>query len=144
MGKKVYRSLFDSDDVFEVEELTDEPAPTNPAEPAGGAGNPVHTVDECWDAIEQLTKKVDDALCGGNRVKDGEDPDNSTKGKEGETTVKATDEDPDADDKSGDDASKDVKDSYSVFAKVGDSKKLDPAVGAQIAFQERYEKVANK
>lgn len=166
MAKKVYRSLFDSDEVYEVEELTDEPEISTSGVAAvktdgcGGpaAGAPVHTVDECWDAIEKLTKKVDDALFGGkSNVKDGNEPatemkvepqkveidkSNPVNAQDADPEEKDAPEDSDKDDDSK--ASKEVKDTYAAFTRISGGQKVDPATATQIAFQKRYEKVANK
>ena len=165
MAKKLYRSLFDSDDVFEVEELTDEPEISTSGiaqvktDECGDpkAATATHTVDECWDAIEKLTKKVDDALFGGkSNVKDGNEPATEMKVEpqkveiDKSNPVNAQDADPSEEDKDkksedgGTEASKEVKDTYAAFAQISDNKKVDPAVATQIAFQKRYEKVANK
>ena len=162
MGKKVYRSLFDSDDVYEVEELTDEPTistsgvATVKTDDGCGGGSATHTVDECWDAIEKLTKKVDDALFGGkSKVKDGNEPATEMKVEpqkieiDKTNPVNAQDADPEDDTKKpaeegGEDANKEVKDAYAAFTRIAGSKKVDPATATQVAFQKRYERVANK
>ena len=54
------------------------------------------------------------------------------------------DKDDEGEDKDGEKASKDVKDAYSGFTRVGEKKVMDTATATQVAFQSRYDKVANK
>lgn len=167
--KKIYRSLFDSDDVYEVEEITD-----NPDESTDGiagvktsdeCGGKEPTVQDCMKAIMGLYDALGiDPKNGKKKVKDGNEPQTETKvteqkveidkskpvnpqdsddEDEDEADVKdADDEENDEDDK-GDKSS--VKDSYSVFARVGEGDKTaDIMTATQVAFQKRYDSVANK
>lgn len=54
------------------------------------------------------------------------------------------DKDDESEGKDRDKASKDVKDAYSGFTRVGEKKVMDTVTATQIAFQSRYDKVANK
>lgn len=162
--KKVYRSLFDSDDVYEVEELTDNPEISTeniaPVKQDDGEVPAGHTIEDCWDAIQKLTDIVmksskgvkDDEPAVTNEVTPqavdidkskpvtDEDEDEVNEDEEVEDCgVKYTDSDGECENED-----KSVKDSYSRFAGVKDSVKKDPIRATQIAFQHRYDKVANK
>lgn len=211
MPKKVYRSLFDADDVYEVEELTDNPdiSESGVAKVKKDEGGP--TLEGCWDAIKKLSEKFDVAF-GTPKIKDGNEPatwmeveplkqeiDGSkpvnaqdardayavflgggtpyvcfanseasarkfAEESEGDGSratkviklVKNTRDydyyvgDPrsvpiaDADGANDKETSKDVKDAYSGFTRVGEKKVMDTATATQVAFQSRYDKVANK
>lgn len=165
MGKKVYRSLFDSEDVFEVEELTDDPEVSTEGIATvkkDASGEPVqHTVEDCWDAIQKIADAVGCKL--GKGVTDANEPGESTKVTKQNPTIdtKKDSEEGEEDDetknkKVGDaeegeegeeddkGAAKDVKDAYKPFTSVGEKKKVDTAVATQVAFQHRYDAVANK
>lgn len=156
MPKKVYRSLFDADDVYEVEELTDNPDISTSGiaevktEDAGGpaAG---HTIEECWDAIQGIKDSLE-KLTAKSKVKDGNEPATEMKVEEQEIDIDSSKpvnaNDSDDEDEEEEEvevkASKDVKDAYSPFTRAGAAKKADPAVATQVAFQKRYDSVANK
>ena len=152
MAKKVYRSLFDNDDVYEVEELTDNPDISTSGiaavktEDAGGPGAGAgHTIEECWDAIQQIRDMLKDS----KGVKDGNEPAAENKveplkmeiDKTNPVNAQDANGDEDEEDK---ETSKEVKDAYSGFTRVGEKKKVDPAVATQVAFQSRYDSVGNK
>ena len=149
MAKKVYRSLFDSDDVYDVDELTDNPDISTSgvaavkAEDAGEPGVGAHTVEECWDAIQEIR----DMLKKG--VKDGNEPAAENKVEplnveiDNAKQVNAQDDDGEEDNKEVG-ASKGVKDAYSSFTRVGEKKVVDVATATQVAFQSRYDGVGNK
>lgn len=160
MPKKVYRSLFDADDVYEVEELTDNPdisesgvarVKTEDASVKKDEGGP--TLEGCWDAIKDLSAKFDAAFgTGGSggkpKIKDGNEPATDMEVEplkqeiDGSKPVNA--QDADDKDEDGKETSKDVKDAYSGFTRVGEKKVMDTATATQVAFQSRYDKVANK
>lgn len=156
--KKVYRSLFDSDDVFEVEELTDNPEVSTEGiaevKKDEDGTKTTHTIDECWNAIQEIK-----ASLAGGKVKDANEPAtpdkvepqkvdidkskavNATDGFDEDDPTKVGDESKEDEE---DDTTKGVKDSYSAFTRVGEKKKVDPAVATQVAFQSRYDRIANK
>ena len=167
MGKKIYRSLFDSPDVFEVEELSDEPD-TNVQ--CGGEQDNIAKV-KASDADEEtvsnaqlrdLLKDILEAIKGKKEVSDSDQDPNtggSTKGCEpaGEMKVESVDPIIDEDGADEDDeekkvkvetetkTEKEVKDAYSNFTKVSGIKdSADLVTSTQVAFQNRYNKVANK
>lgn len=166
MPKKVYRSLFDADDVYEVEELTDNPdisesgvakVKTEDAKSKKDEGGP--TLEGCWDAIKDLSAKFDAVFgtggsAGKPKIKDGNEPATGMEVEplkqeiDGSKPVNAQDADgaDDEEDKDEDSkvTSKDVKDAYSGFTRVGEKKVMDTATATQVAFQSRYDKVANK
>lgn len=169
MPKKVYRSLFDADDVYEVEELTDHPdisesgiaaVKTEDAKSKKDEGGP--TLEGCWDAIKDLSAKFDAAFgtggsAGKPKIKDGNEPatgmeveplkmeiDKSEPINAQDSDDEDVDKDDEGEDKDGEKASKDVKDAYSGFTRVGEKKVMDTATATQVAFQSRYDKVANK
>lgn len=153
MPKKVYRSLFDNNDVYEVEELTDKPAVSTEGV-AGVKKDDAEevTMKQLLDALNEIKgllteKKVGDAekVAG---VGEGNAPaveanvtkvnpviDEAAESKEAEEKSKEKDE-------KG--AEKEVKDAYSQFSVVSGVKKEDPSVSTQVAFQKRYNNVANK
>lgn len=158
MTKKVYRSLFDADDIYEVEELTDNPdisesgvakVKTKDAKSKKDEGGP--TLEGCWDAIKDLSAKFDAAFGTGKpKIKDGNEPATGMEVEplkqeiDGSKPVNAQDADDEDKDEDGKETSKDVKDAYSGFTRVGDKKIADTATATQVAFQSRYDKVANK
>lgn len=145
MSKKIYRSLFDSDDVFEVEELTDETV------------EEVEATDADEDNVSNrqlldILKDILEAVKGGSKVTDSDQNENtggSTKGCEpaGEMKVEPakTVIDEDDEEKVEVEAEKEVKDAYSQFTRVGAVKDSANFIqSTQVAFQNRYNKVANK
>lgn len=169
MPRTVYRSLFDADDVYEVEELQDNPdisesgvaaVKTEDAKFKKDEGEP--TIQDCWNAIKDLSAKFDAAFgTGGSdgkpKLKDGNEPATGMEVEPVEAEIDKSkpvnaqdsdDGDEDRDDESEgkdrDKASKDVKDAYSGFTRVGEKKVMDTVTATQIAFQSRYDKVANK
>lgn len=156
MPKKVYRSLFDSDDVFEVEELTDDPEISTDdivEVNTKDADEDAPTLAKCWDAIKSLNAKMD-AMMSGKKVKDGNEPAEEMKVTKVDPEidngklVNAQDSEDEEVDKSEEDEEKkedkEVKDSYSVFARAGKEKVVDTATATQLAFQSRYDKCGNK
>lgn len=167
MSKRIYRSLFDSDDVFEVEEVKDNPdiSTEGVAATKQDSGEEVKeekfTLEDCGKAIKalkdeftefkkQFEKKDNIEPAGGDKVTKQEpviDGDDEIV-EEGAQTEDAFCEEcgkevGDEEPKEGDTAQA-VKDAYSKFTKVNDSKSADPRVATQVAFQKRYDSVANK
>lgn len=163
-NKKVYRSLFDSDEVYEVTELTDDPEVSSDGvasvkkdsdpEPTKG-----HTIEDCWGAIQKIADAVGCKLDGEDKGKKGvTDANSPAEGnevtKQNPTLDSEDDEDGEEDDKSKkvsdsedeDDpkAPQEVKDAYKGFTSVGEKKKFDIKAATQVAFQNRYNAVANK
>lgn len=164
--KKVYRSLFDSDEVYEVEEITDNPEISTEEiaevkqDNDGCESKKEHTVEDCWNAIMKLQDALISKKEEKEEVKDDEpaveskveaqkaniDKSKSVNDEEEEKVEEeevVEDSEDEEDDKKDEDR-KDVKDSYAVFASVRDSKCEDLQAATQVAFQNRYNKVANK
>ena len=159
MKKKIYRSLFDSDEVYEVEEITDNPeVSTDNISPVkqddGCAVENGHTIEDCWNAIQKLSdaifnkskKEVDDnEPANTNEVTPQKVEIDKSKSVNDDEEVEEEEIVEDADESEEDKKSeKEVKDAYSKFAKVSDSVKQDPILATQVAFQSRYNNVANK
>lgn len=153
MTKKVYRSLFDSDDVYEVEQLTDTPDISTAGVAKVADAEP--TLQNILDAINGLRdairgKVVDNEPGEGNKVVnpnlevDGTKAVNDGGEKSGEGEAVAVEGEKAESDEEGKEASKEVKDSYSGFANSGKTVVKDHVGKTQIAFQNRYAKVANK
>lgn len=165
MPRTVYRSLFDADDVYEVEELKDNPdisesgvaaVKTEDAKFKKDEGEP--TIQDCWNAIKDLSAKFDAAFgTGGSdgkpKLEDGNEPATGMEVEPVEAEIDKSkpvnvqdsdDGDEEREGKDRDKASKDVKDAYSGFTRVGEKKVMDTVTATQIAFQSRYDKVANK
>lgn len=171
MKKKLFRNLFDSDDVYEVEEITDDPdistsgiaqVKKDESGAATGESEKEPTIKDCWDAIKKIADAVGCSLSGetkkdsnepaeGNKVTTkGPDVDKSKSvttndsDDEDDETKKVEDEDGTDDTKGEDEKTKEVKDAYSAFARAGEKGKQDIAQATQVAFQHRYDAVANK
>lgn len=167
MSKKIYRSLFDSDDVYEVEEISDDTevstegiAEVKHDEDGCESKKEEHTIEDCWNAIQKLQDtliskkekeevkddepateiKVEEQKANIDKSKSVNDDDEEEKVEEEEVVEDSEDKE---DDKKDEDR-KDVKDSYAAFANVRASKSEDLQAATQVAFQNRYNKVANK
>lgn len=150
MSKKIYRSLFDSDDVYEVEELTDNPEVSTKG---------IATVKQ--DEGEITNKQIYDLLCEIRDVLNKPIADNDPAVKttveplkqEIDETAPATTNDEDGTKEpenkefkkveEEEKTSKEVTDSYAKFAGKTVNQDSDN-VAVQVAFQNRYAKVANK
>ncbi len=157
MSKKVYRSLFDSDDVYEVEQLTD--TPDISTEGVAKVADAEPTLRNVLDAINGLRDAIRGKLADkepgdGNKVIDpdlevdgtkavNDEDGESGEGKPFEAGGKKA-EGKEEGKEGGKEASKDVKDSYSGFANSGKNVVKDQIGETQIAFQNRYNNVANK
>ena len=143
MSKKIYRSLFDSEDVYEVEELTDNPEVSTEG---------IATVKK--DEGEITNKQLYDLICEirdlfKKPVTDNEpaiENEVAPLKQEIDKTAPVTTNDEDETEKVGEEekTSKEVTDSYSKFATGVVNKDKDSVVTAQVSFQNRYNKVANK
>lgn len=162
--KKLYRSLFDSDEVYEVEEISDDTeistediAEVKHDEDGCAEKKEAHTIEDCWNAIQKLTDAVfsnkeekkeevkDDEPAEANKVEPQKvDIDKSKSVNDEEVEEEEVVEDSKPEDEEDEGEKKEVKDAYSKFAKVTDSKLEDLQTATQIAFQNRYNKVANK
>lgn len=164
--KKVYRSLFDSDEVFEVEELTDNPEVSTEGIQAVKTEDRGITLDKVYDMLSEvrdlLRKPKADSepavnentggSTGGNAPAEENkvervEPviDKKAKAKDNEAKEEpATTEEASKVESEPEGTANDVKDSYSAFTRVGETKKQDTITATQIAFQNRYAKVANK
>jgi len=142
MSKKIYRSLFDSEDVYEVEELTDNPEVSTEGIATVKKDEGEITNKQLYDLfceIRDLFKKpvTDNEPAIENEVaplKQGIDK-----------TAPVTTNDENETEKVGEEekTSKEVTDSYSKFATGVVNKDKDSVVTAQVSFQNRYNKVAN-
>lgn len=142
MSKKIYRSLFDSEDVYEVEELTDNPEVSTEG---------IATVKK--DEGEITNKQLYDLICEirdlfKKPVTDNEpaiENEVAPLKQEIDKTAPVTTNDEDETEKVGEEekTSKEVTDSYSKFATGVVNKDKDSVVTAQVSFQNRYNKVAN-
>jgi len=137
---KVYRSLFDSDDVFEVEELTDttETESKKIKQDEGEITN-----KQIWDLLCEMR----DTLCA-KPVTDNEPAENNSVSPvkqeiDKEEPVTTNDEYESEKVENEEEASREVKDTYSKFANNLVNKDSG-GVSTQVAFQNRYAKVANK
>jgi hypothetical protein len=142
MSKKIYRSLFDSEDVYEVEELTDNPEVSTEG---------IATVKK--DEGEITNKQLYDLICEirdlfKKPVTDNEpaiENEVAPLKQEIDKTAPVTTNDEDETEKVEEEekTSKEVTDSYSKFATGVVNKDKDSVVTAQVSFQNRYNKVAN-
>lgn len=142
MSKKIYRSLFDSEDVYEVEELTDNPDVSTEG---------IATVKK--DEGEITNKQLYDLMCEirdlfKKPVTDNEpaiENEVAPLEQEIDKTAPVTTNDENETEKVGEEekTSKAVTDSYSKFATGVVNKDKDSVVTAQVSFQNRYNKVAN-
>jgi len=143
MSKKIYRSLFDSEDVYEVEELTDNPEVSTEG---------IATVKK--DEGEITNKQLYDLICEirdlfKKPVTDNEpaiENEVAPLKQEIDKTAPVTTNDENETEKVVEEekTSKEVTDSYSKFATGVVNKDKDSVVTAQVSFQNRYNKVANK
>lgn len=156
MAKKVYRSLFDSDDVYEVEEINDDPSKSTSgiAEVRKDEDGTEPTLKDCWNAIQKLGDAVAELAGKGKEKKDANEPAEENKAKEGGSDIDkskpvnaqdADDGDGDEEKDNGEEDGKEVKDSYKAFTSVGSKSDKEAQVTAvQVAFQSRYDNIGNK
>lgn len=145
MPKKVYRSLFDSDDVYEVEELADNPeiSTKGVAEVKADDAGEV-TMKQLFDILTDIKGLLSDKKVGDANEEGAPSnaPAEEAKVSEAEPVIDEAGEEGEEEDDTKKDK-KGVKDSYSGFSRVGEAKKVDAVASTQVAFQNRYAKIAN-
>lgn len=140
--KRIYRSLFDADEIYEVEELTDNPEVSTEGIAKVKQDETEISNKQLWDLLCEVKD-----LLNGKPIGDNE-PEAENKVKpvnpeiDNEEVVTTNDEEEIK--KVEEENERSVKDSYSKFAKDTGAKVDKGITPVKVAFQKRYDAVANK